>query len=80
MRSPVVAISRIELPLQRVMGLALGCEDLNDHDQLRHDPLLVLLCRRRDITCHRSVRKARGRSTFAHRNKDLDRNGQGEPS
>jgi DDE family transposase len=25
---------------QRVMGLALGYEDLNDHDSLRHDPLL----------------------------------------
>jgi len=25
---------------QRVLGLALGYEDLNDHDQLRHDPLL----------------------------------------
>ena len=24
---------------QRVYGLALGYEDLNDHDQLRHDPL-----------------------------------------
>ncbi len=34
----------IEHPLeslikQRVMGLALGYEDLNDHDSLRHDPL-----------------------------------------
>ena len=28
---------------QRVMGLALGYEDLNDHDALRHDPLLALL-------------------------------------
>ena len=28
---------------QRVMGLALGYEDLNDHDTLRHDPLLALL-------------------------------------
>ena len=28
---------------QRVMGLALGYEDLNDHDSLRHDPLLALL-------------------------------------
>jgi len=28
---------------QRVMGLALGYEDLNDHDVLRHDPLLALL-------------------------------------
>ena len=26
---------------QRVLGLALGYEDLNDHDQLRHDPLLA---------------------------------------
>jgi len=28
---------------QRVMGLALGYEDLNDHDQLRHDPLIAAL-------------------------------------
>jgi Transposase DDE domain group 1 len=28
---------------QRVMGLAMGYEDLNDHDQLRHDPVLALL-------------------------------------
>jgi hypothetical protein len=28
---------------QRVMGLALGYEDLNDHDVLRADPLLALL-------------------------------------
>jgi hypothetical protein len=24
---------------QRVLGIALGYEDLNDHDQLRHDPM-----------------------------------------
>ena len=28
---------------QRVMGITLGHEDLNDHDQLRHDPVLALL-------------------------------------
>ena len=28
---------------QRVFGLALGYEDLNDHDQLRHDPLFATL-------------------------------------
>jgi hypothetical protein len=28
---------------QRVIGLALGYEDLNDHDHLRHDPLLGVL-------------------------------------
>jgi hypothetical protein len=28
---------------QRVLGLTLGYEDLNDHDRLRHDPLLAVL-------------------------------------
>jgi hypothetical protein len=30
-----------DLIAQRVYGLALGYEDLNDHDELRHDPLLA---------------------------------------
>jgi Transposase DDE domain group 1 len=28
---------------QRVFGLALGYEDLNDHDDLRHDPVMAVL-------------------------------------
>ena len=28
---------------QRIHGIALGYEDLNDHDELRHDPVLRLL-------------------------------------
>ena len=28
---------------QRVFGLALGYQDINDHDQLRHDPVLAAL-------------------------------------
>ncbi len=32
-----------ELVTQRVMALALGYEDLNDHDELRFDPLLAVL-------------------------------------
>jgi hypothetical protein len=32
-----------QLIQQRVFALALGYEDLNDHDALRHDPLLSLL-------------------------------------
>jgi hypothetical protein len=32
-----------ELIAQRVYGLALGYEDLSDHDQLREDPLLAVL-------------------------------------
>jgi hypothetical protein len=35
---------------QRVMGLALGYEDLNDHDTLRHDPLLALLSDKHDLS------------------------------
>ena len=38
---------------QRVFGLAMGYEDLNDHDELRHDPIMAVLAgkleaRRRD--------------------------------
>jgi hypothetical protein len=28
---------------QRIFGIALGYEDLNDHDQLRHDPIMAVL-------------------------------------
>jgi hypothetical protein len=28
---------------QRVNGLALGYEDLNDHHELRHDPVMAVL-------------------------------------
>src|SRR3974390_856543 len=28
---------------QRVFGFALGYEDLNDHDELRHDPMMAIL-------------------------------------
>jgi len=33
---------------QRVFGLALGYEDLNDHDQLRHDPVMAVLAGKLD--------------------------------
>ena len=29
--------------MQRIIGIALGYEDLNDHDDLRHDPVLAVL-------------------------------------
>ena len=35
---------------QRVLGLCLGYEDLNDHDELCRDRLLALLCDRDDLT------------------------------
>ncbi len=34
---------------QRVYAIALGYEDLNDHDQLRSDPLLALWAGKRDL-------------------------------
>ena len=39
-----------ELVAQRVYGLALGYEDLNDHDSLRADSVLALLVGKRDLT------------------------------
>lgn len=39
-----------ELVSQRVYGICLGYEDLNDHDVLRHDPLLALLSGKKDPT------------------------------
>lgn len=37
-----------QLLAQRLAGLALGYEDLNDHHQLRHDPLLAVACDKAD--------------------------------
>jgi hypothetical protein len=49
-----------ELLAQRIYGLCLGNEDLNDHDQLRADPLLALLCGKSDLE-GRTRRNARDR-------------------
>ena len=46
---------------QRVLGQALGYEDLNDHDTLRDDPLLALAAGKRDLTgAHRLRVRDRG--------------------
>jgi hypothetical protein len=37
---------------QRVFGIALGYEDLNDHDQLRHDPMQAVLAGK--LSAHRA--------------------------
>ena len=46
-----------ELVAQRVYALALGYEDLNDHEQLRHDPLLAILAEKADPTGESRVRE-----------------------
>ena len=44
MRNPAFIEHEVEtLVMQRVAGIALGYEDLNDHDELRHDPVLATL-------------------------------------
>jgi len=48
-RDPARIEHRVEeLVAQRVYGLALGYEDLNEHDELRHDPLLAVLVEKAD--------------------------------
>ena len=48
-RNPLlVKHSVAELVSQRMYGLALGYEDLNDHEQLRQDALLRVLTGKRD--------------------------------
>ena len=48
-RDPDLIEHRVEeLVGQRIYGLALGYEDLNDHEQLRRDPLLGVLVEKRE--------------------------------
>lgn len=56
-----------ELVAQRLYGLALGYEDLNDHDQLRADPMLALL-----------VGKAEPKGTDRRRAQDRGKAGAGK--
>jgi DDE family transposase len=56
-----------ELVAQRVYGLGLGYEDLNDHDQLRADPLLGVL-----------IGKAEPKGTDRRRKQDQGRAGAGK--
>ena len=52
-----------ELLAQRVYGLALGYEDLNDHDDLRRDPLLAAVVGKADPTGQsRTRRRDRGQA------------------
>ena len=49
-RAPLLVKHNLsEMLAQRIYGLALGYEDLCDHEQLRSDPLLGLLSGKRDL-------------------------------
>jgi hypothetical protein len=42
-RQDLIEHEIVTLVGQRVFGIALGYEDINDHDELRHDPLMAVL-------------------------------------
>src|SRR5438477_4095420 len=49
-RNPIFIEHTLEQMIaQRVYGLALGYEDLNDHEQLRYDPLLGVLAGKAEV-------------------------------
>src|SRR3954463_12841997 len=57
-RNPALVEHSVEhLLAQRVYGLALGYEDLNDHDDLRTDPLLATVVGKGDPTGKTRQRK-----------------------
>jgi Transposase DDE domain group 1 len=48
-RDPALVEHSVETLLtQRVVGIALGYEDLIDHDELRHDPIMAVLAGKRE--------------------------------
>jgi len=63
-RSPLLIEHTVEqLIAQRVFGLCLGYEDLNDHDALRHDPLLAVLAGKTDpLGEHRGRARDKGKA------------------
>jgi Transposase DDE domain group 1 len=49
---------------QRVLALALGYEDLNDHDELRHDPVMGVLTGKLKARRHKKCAAVAGKSTL----------------
>jgi len=63
-RAPELIEHSVEtLVRQRVMGLAMGYEDLNDHDRLRHDPVLALLAEKLEAS-RQDCQAVAGKSTL----------------
>ena len=67
-----------ELVSQRVYAIALGCEDLNDHGELRCDAALSLLVGKTDLTGEKRIRE-RDRGCALASASTLNRMELGEP-
>ena len=56
-----------ELVSQRIYGLVLGYEDLNDHDHLRRDPIHGLICGKSDpLGQDRVLERDKGKALAGH--------------
>src|SRR5580692_9515365 len=64
-RNPKLIEHTVEaLIKQRVFGIAMGYEDLNDHERLRQDPFLGVLCEKQDPTgSDRCMERDKGKAT-----------------
>src|SRR5438105_13606896 len=70
-----------ELVAQRIYGIALGHEDLNDHDQLRSDPALAVLVGKEGVKGeHRRVAQDQGKALAGKSTLNLLALTGGEPS
>lgn len=63
-RDPVLIEHSLRtLLMQRVVGMAMGYEDLNDHDQLRGDPVMAVLANKLEAQ-RRNCQPLAGKSTL----------------
>jgi len=64
-RSPALIEHEVKtLVGQRVLALALGYEDLNDHDELRHDPVMAVLAGKLKARHQKKCAAVAGKSTL----------------
>jgi Transposase DDE domain group 1 len=63
-RQELIEHEVVTLIRQRVFAIALGYEDLNDHDELRHDPIMGVLAGKLEARRHRSCAPVANKSTL----------------
>ena len=63
-RQDLIEHEVVTLVGQRVFGIVLGYEDLNDHDALRHDPMMAVLAGKLAAHRHLDCAPVAGKSTL----------------